>query len=142
MFDHCEEMQNTELRPYDDFYSKPSCNCNPLETKYTDYFNLLKIGLTREQAVIKFKLSKPSPTGIEIIHYLQRIWKQGQNSFKNCLRWYNEDVPTLEVKQKTIAFYHDEDIDMLKLGCTLPNLANICLYKSTNEKFYPIKEGV
>ena len=30
---------------------------------------------------------------------------------------------------------------MLKLGCTLPNLANICLHKSTNHKFYPFFEG-
>ena len=39
-----------------------------------------------------------------------------------------------------IAFYHDKDIDMLKLGCTLPNLANICLHKSTDAKFYPSTE--
>ena len=43
--------------------------------------------------------------------------------------------------QKVIAFYHDKNIDMLKLGCTLPNLANICLHKSTDAKFYPFKEG-
>ena len=30
---------------------------------------------------------------------------------------------------------------MLKLGCTLPNLANICLHKSTDPKFYPFTEG-
>ena len=30
---------------------------------------------------------------------------------------------------------------MLKLGCTLPNLANICLHKSTGSKFYPFKES-
>ena len=30
---------------------------------------------------------------------------------------------------------------MLKLGCTLPNLANICLHKSTNAKFYPFTEN-
>ena len=39
--------------------------------------------------------------------------------------------------QKLTGFYHDKDIDMLKLRCTLPNLANICLNKSTDEKFYP-----
>ena len=43
--------------------------------------------------------------------------------------------------QRMIAFYHDKDIDMLKLGCTLPNLANICLHKSTDAKFYPFTEG-
>ena len=30
---------------------------------------------------------------------------------------------------------------MLKLGCTLPSLANICLHKSTNYKFYPFCES-
>ena len=30
---------------------------------------------------------------------------------------------------------------MLKLGCTLPNLANICLHQSTDAKFYPFTEG-
>ena len=30
---------------------------------------------------------------------------------------------------------------MLKLGCTLPNLANICLHKTTDAKFYPFTEG-
>ena len=30
---------------------------------------------------------------------------------------------------------------MLKLGGTLPNLANICLHKSTDAKFYPFTEG-
>ena len=29
---------------------------------------------------------------------------------------------------------------MLKLGCTLPNLANICLHKSTSAKFYPFTD--
>ena len=32
-------------------------------------------------------------------------------------------------------------ISMIKLGCTLPNLANICLDKSTDAKFYSFTEG-
>ena len=43
--------------------------------------------------------------------------------------------------QKMIAFYHDKDIDMLKLGCTLPNLANICLSQSTDARIFPFTEG-
>ena len=39
--------------------------------------------------------------------------------------------------QKMIEFYHSKGIDMLKLGCTLPNLANIFLHKSTDSRFYP-----
>ena len=36
-----------------------------------------------------------------------------------------------------MTFYHDRGIDMLKLGCTLPISANICLHSPTNAKFYP-----
>ena len=64
-------------------------------------------------------------------------------TFKDFVRWYNSKnvVPTLEAMQKMIEFYHDKGIDMLSLGCTLPNLANICLHKSTNHKFYPFFQG-
>ena len=136
-------MQNTELPPYDAFYSKLRSR-NPLEAEYTDYVNLLKSGLTKELAVIKIKLSKSPPTGIENYQYLQKIWKQEQmSSFKDFFRWYNNKdvVPTLEAMPKMIAFYHDKDIDMLKLGCLIPNLANTCLHKSTDAKFYPFTDG-
>ena len=43
--------------------------------------------------------------------------------------------------QKMIEFYHNKGIDMLKLGCTLPNLANIFLHKSTDSKLYPFTES-
>ena len=62
--DYPDKMQNTELPPYDAFYIKLH-SCNPLEAKYTDYVNLLKCRLTTEQAVVRLKLSKPTPTGIE-----------------------------------------------------------------------------
>ena len=35
-----------------------------------------------------------------------------------------------------IDFYHNKGIDIIKLGCTLPKLAKICLHKSTDYKFY------
>ena len=50
-------------------------------------------------------------------------------------------MQTFEGMQKMIAFYHEKDIVLLKLGCTLPNMANICLHKSTNVKFYPSTEA-
>ena len=136
-------MQNTELPPYDDFYSKLR-SCNPLEAEYTDYVNLLKSGLSTEQAVVKLKLSKPPPTRVDNYQYLQQIWKQEHmSSFKEFLRWYNKEdvVPILKAMQKMIAFYHDKDIDMLKLGCTFSNLDNICLHKTTDAKCYPFREG-
>ena len=48
---------------------------------------------------------------------------------------------TLEAMQKMIAFYHDKGIGLVKLGCTLPNLVNISLHKSTDAKWYPFTEG-
>ena len=143
-FDHTDKTQNPELPHYDALYSKLR-SCNPLETEYTDYVNLLKSGLTAEEAVIKLKLSKPPPTGTENYHYLQQIWKQEQmSSFKDCLRWYNnKDVlPTLEAMQKMIAFYDDEDIDTLKLGCTLPNLANLAYTNQPMQKFIPSQREI
>ena len=50
-------------------------------------------------------------------------------------------VPTLEGMQKKIDLYHDKDFDMLKLCCTLPNQANICLHNNADVSFYPITEG-
>ena len=35
-----------------------------------------------------------------------------------------------------IEFHHNKGINMLKLGCTIPNLANFCLHKSTDSKIY------
>ena len=87
---------------------------------------------------------KATPTGIENYKYLQQIWKQKEmRSFKDFLCWYynNDGLPTLEAMHKMITFHHDKDIDMLKRGCTWPNLANICLSKSTHSKFCPFREG-
>ena len=135
--DHPNKLQNTELPPYDAFYSKLR-SCNPLEAENTDYVNLWKSGLTTEHAVVKSKLSKPPPTGIEYYQYLQQIWKQEHLiSSKDFSRWYNNKgvVPTSKAMQKMIAFCHEKNIDVLKLACTLPSLANICLHKSTDARF-------
>ena len=63
--------------------------------------------------------------------------------FSDFLKWYNnkDNVPTLEAMQKVIEFYHNKGIEMLKLGCKIPNLANICLHKTTDSKFYPSTES-
>ena len=65
------------------------------------------------------------------------------SSFKDFLRRYNKKdvVPTSEAMPKMIAFYYDKDIDMLKFGCTLPNLTKVRSHKSTDAEFYPFTEG-
>ena len=42
---------------------------------------------------------------------------------------------------KMTEFYQNKEINMLKLGCTQTNLANICLRKSTKNQFYPFVEA-
>ena len=51
-FDCPEELNNKELPPYDSFFSILRNN-NPLEKDYNDFQNLVKSGLTTEQAVAK-----------------------------------------------------------------------------------------
>ena len=137
-------MNNSELPPYDPFFSKLR-NVNPLEKNYSDYQKLLSCGLKTEEALSKMELSKPPPSGEENYHYLLDIWNHANMcTYKDFLRWYNNKdvVTTLEAMQKMLAFYHKKGIDMLKLGCTLFNLANICLHKSTSAKFNPFTETV
>ena len=117
--------------PIRHFHSKLRC-WNHFEAEYTDYLNLLKKELTTM-----------GPTGIEKYQYPQQKRRQKQmSSVKGFSRWHsNKDiVPTLEAVQKPVAFYHDKYIDVLYFGCTLPNLAIICLHKSNDAKFDSFSE--
>ena len=116
---------------------------NPLERDYSVYQKIHGSGLKTEEALSKMKLSKPPPSGEENYQYLLDVWNhENMCTFKDFLRWYiNKDVvPTLEAMQKMLAFYLKKGIDMLTLWCTFPNLANICLHKSTSAEFYPFTE--
>ena len=64
------------------------------------------------------------------------------SSYKDFLRWYNIKyvMSTLEAMRKMIDFYHKINTDLLKLGCTLLNLANVCLHKSTDAELYSFTE--
>ena len=72
------------------------------------------------------------------------MWEQEEiHSFEDFSGWHkNKDVvPTMEAVKKMVEFYQNKGIVMLKLGCTLPNLANNCLHNSTSAKTYPFKES-
>ena len=38
--------------------------------------------------------------------------------------------------QKLIEFHNNKEVDMLKLGCTLPNLSKVCFNISTDSYFF------
>ena len=136
-------MNNRELPPYESFFSVLR-NSNPLEKGYNDFQNLVNSGLTTEQVVVKLRMDRIPPTSAENYSKLQNVWEiNNMQYFSHFVKWYNKKdvVPTLEAMQKMIEFYHNKRIVMLKLGFTLHNLANICLHKSTDSKFYPFSES-
>ena len=142
-FDCPEKFNKKELLPYDYFCSILRIN-NPLENDYNDFQVLFNSGLTTEQVVATLRKDRKPPTGAENHSYLQSVWENiNMQFFSDFFKWYNNKdvVSTLESMQKMIEFYHNKGIDMLKLGCTLPNLAKICLHKSTHSKFYPFTES-
>ena len=142
-FDSPNKLDVTFLPPYECFFSKLRDH-NPLEKEFTDFTKLLNSGLSQQEALKKLRLKVVPPSGFDNYNYLESVWEHEQmTTFQDFVRWYNNKdvVPTQEAMQKMMEFYHNKGIDTLKLGCTLPNLANICLHKSTNSKFYPFVEA-
>ena len=142
-FDNPDKLDFPELPPYEAFFSKLRSN-NPLDKDFIDYEKLRKSGFEEQQALKKLQIKTVPSSGLDNYNYLQKNWKKnGMTVFKDFLKWYNNKdvVPTLGAMQKLIQFYDNKGIDMLKLRGTLPNLANICLHKSTNYKFYPFCES-
>ena len=135
-FDCPEKMNNKEFPAYDAFFSILR-NSNTRENDYNDFQNHVNSDLTTEQTVPKLGMHRIPPTGVEIYSVLQSVWENNnKQNFSVFLESHNnKDVfPTLEARKKLIDFYHNKGIDMLKLGCTIPNLAKFCLLKSTDSK--------
>ena len=142
-FDSPIKLDAPFLPPYECFFSKLKDH-NPLEKEFTDFTKLLNSGLSQQEALKKLRLKEFPPSGVDNYKYLKVIWEEEQMStFRDFVKWYNNKdvVPTLEAMQKMMEFYHNKGIDMLKLGCTLPNLTNICLHQSTKHKFFPFVES-
>ena len=62
LFDCPKKLNNSELPPYDAFFSKLR-NAKLLEKDHSDYQKFLSCGLKIEEALSKMKLSKPPPSG-------------------------------------------------------------------------------
>ena len=111
-FDCPQKMNNSELPPYDAFFSKLR-NVNPLEKDYSDYQKLLSCGLKTEEPLSKMKFSKPPPSGENNYQYLLDIWNHANMcTFNDFLRWYNNKnvVPTLEAMYKCLLFITREEL--------------------------------
>ena len=138
-----EKMKNKGLLPFDSFFSILR-NSNSIEKDYNDFQNLVNSGLITKQAVAKLRMERTPPTGGGNCSYLQSVRvSEGMKIPKDFPMCYNNKnvVPSLEAMQKLIENYHQKEIGMLKLDCTLPNLANNCLRKSTDSNFYLFTES-
>ena len=141
-FDDIEKLRHTDLPIADAFYSKLK-NCNVLETEFNMYNCLIRKGMPSSVALKKLGLISPPQGKEQNYQDLREIWRRNHmETFQDFLKWYNNKdvVPTLEALQKMMQFYHQNGIDMLKLGSTLPNLANRILHSSTSLKFFPFNE--
>ena len=142
-FDSFTKLDCNHLPPYEFFFSKLK-NLNPLEKDFSQFKKTMESGKKEFDFLRELGLKEKPLSGKENNALLEKVWMmEKMTTFRDFLRWYNNKdvVPTLQAMKKMMKFYHDQKIDLLKLGCTLPNLANICLHKSTDRKFYPFIEA-
>ena len=105
-FDCPQKMNNSELPPYDAFFSKLQ-NVNLLEKDYSDYQKLLSSGLKTEEALSKMKFSKPPPSGEENYQYLFDIWNhENMCTFKDFFTLVQQQrrCPNTRRKAKNACF--------------------------------------
>ena len=141
-FDSIEKLNESQLPPIDSFWSKLK-NHNVLSVGYDKFVQLKNGGMEQGEILKKLRFKKIPQNAEENYLELQNIWKrEGIQTFRDFVRWYNnKDVePTLKAMNKLISFYHSRQVDMLKLGYTLPNLANRFLHSSTDAAFFPFCE--
>ena len=141
-FDSIEKLNVSQLPPIDSFWSKLK-NHNVLSVDYDKFVELKNGGMEQHEILKELRLKKVPQNAEENYLELQNIWeRKGMQTFRDFLMWYNnKDVePTLEAMKKMISFYHSRQVDMLKLGYTLPNLANRFLHSSTDAAFFPFCE--
>ena len=142
-FDLFTKLDCNHLPPYESFFSKLK-NLNPSEKDFSQFKKMMESGNKELDVLRELGLKEKPLSGKENYALIEKLWMmEKMTTFRDFLRWYNNKdvVPTLQAMKKMMKFYQDQKIDMLKLGCALPNLANICLHKLTDRKFYPFIEA-
>ena len=114
-----------------------------LAFEHEKFLQLKSSGMRDEDILKKLKLKNRPLSAEDNYAELRNIWRSNNmQTFQDFLKWYNnKDVePTREAMLKMIDFDHLQQVDLLKLGYTLPNLANRFLHSSTNATFFPFCE--
>ena len=140
-FDAYKYLELKELPSINSFYSKLK-NGNVLGMDFDEYTRLLGNGKGSTKALQVMKNDKIPNTKEENYRMLVDIWEEQKTGWFHLHgKWYNykDVVPTLVALNKMIQFHHNIKIDMLKLGLTLPSLANRNLHSTTTAKFFPFE---
>ena len=141
--DSPDKRDCSKLSLNDSLFSKVR-NRNRLKKDFNYLLKLLTGGIDQGSALKKLRIQSAPPTCFENYSYLKRICqRQNMITFKEFWRWYNNIyvVLTVEAMQKMKKCFQDKRTDMLKVGCTLPNFANMSLHKTTNHNFYQFFES-
>ena len=124
------------------FFSKLRNN-NPPKRDYSDFQSLIGGGLT-SKSIIETEIEGTTSIWTKNNQYLTSVWQQEiMHTFKDFMRSSNNKyvVTAVEAMQKMVDIYQNKRNDMLKLGCIFPNLANLCLHKSTTAKIHPCTDS-
>ena len=140
-FHSIEKLNVSQLPPINSFWSTLK-NHNVLSVDYDKFVQLKNGGMEKDEILKKLRFKKVPQNAEENYLELQNIWeRERMQTFCDFLMYNNKDVePTLEAMKKMISFYHSKQVDMLKLGYTLSNLANRFLHSSTVAAFFPFCE--
>ena len=137
-FNNPDKLNNTQILPYEAFFNKLRNN-NPLEKEYRlSNVNWGRLEIQRSIIEIKIESTTSNWTG------KLAIFNQCVATRKHVyLQWFfplNVFCSNVASYAERGWFFHKE-IDLLKVGCSLSNLANFWLQKSSNAKFYLFKES-
>ena len=97
-----------------------------------------KRGITTEQAVVKLKCQSNKRQELRTInaYNIYGSSKRRANFKISCAGLRKKMLfLILQAMQKRNDLYDDNDIDIIMLGCNVPNLAKFFLHKSTDTKF-------
>ena len=98
--------------------------------------------MTFKEALSKIETSQPPSYG-RGNHKYSSVWEPGEKVPSKTFRVHLTTRTLLQVWKLCrdwLTSEHNKILDILKLGCTLPNLANIFLHESITANFYSSKQ--
>ena len=121
-FDGPDKLNHNTLPNKAAFYSELK-GCNVLESEFIEYRELLKTGLSEDEACKKLGLTEVPNDLDQNYNMLQDIWTDEEMyTFADFLAWYNNlDVrPFVEAVTKMLAYYKSKGIDLFKDAISVP----------------------